>query len=364
MKNILFIALVAMVVAAVGCQSNEPSCGGLSIELGSNDTILTVGETVEYELQVSTKDALRIASATEGWNVRLNGNELIVAAPLDIVEANRHCEVIIESDCHCAALHRSSLHFMVVKEVTLTFEDADARFAPYTIEGCGKMITTWSDLIDDVQYGGALLYNDFVSTGYRWHDAGNTELASALIDNSPFWSGGHAVSNYYNADITTTSYETQLEVATGAPGSAGNNGLAHFCIHNGYVDDASYKTACPSFYFADGVERVVRSMYVVNTSYVLNSLINGDAFSPAATDTTWLKIIATGYNANGQQTGLAEFYLCNGREVVAEWSEWQLHALGKVVKIEFNLQASSDLIGQFGLMTPAYFAYDDVTVWM
>ena len=46
MKNILFIALVAMVVAAVGCQSNEPSCGGLAIELGSNDTILTVGETV------------------------------------------------------------------------------------------------------------------------------------------------------------------------------------------------------------------------------------------------------------------------------------------------------------------------------
>lgn len=247
--------------------------------------------------------------------------------------------------------------------VMLTFEDADARFPAYTIDGCGKHITTWSNLIDSVQYGGALLYNDMAYTGYKWCDAGNTELASAVIDGGPYWNGGHAISNFFIEDITTTTYETQLGVSTGSANHAGNNGSAHFCVHNGYVDEASYKTTLPSFYFADSVARVIKSMYVVNTSYVLNSLVNGDAFSPAATDSTWFKIVAKGYDANGNLTGMSEFMLCDGKDkIVRDWTLWNLESMGKVNKVEFNLDASDDLKGQFGLTVPTYFAYDDVTV--
>ena len=58
----------------------------------------------------------------------------------------------------------------------LTFEDADAKFSPYTLDYAGAEITTWSDLIDKPEYGGPLCYGDYMSCEYTWHDEGNTEL--------------------------------------------------------------------------------------------------------------------------------------------------------------------------------------------
>lgn len=245
----------------------------------------------------------------------------------------------------------------------LTFEDADTKFAPYTIAGCGYTITTWSDLIDKSQYGGPLTYNDYSFTGYEWRDAGNTEIASGIIDGGAYWNGGHAISDYYMEDYTQATYETQFAVSTGTVGAAGHNGSKNFCVQNGYVDDKSWKTVVPSFYFADGVARVVDHMYVVPTSYVYNSLMNGDGFSTPAGDDTWYKIVATGFDANGSATGTAEFMICNGKDnIVSEWTKFDLSKLGKVVKIEFNLVGSEDLVGDYGLNCPAYFAYDDVAV--
>ncbi len=41
---------------------------------------------------------------------------------------------------------------------------------------------------------------------------------------------------------------------------------------------------------------------------------------------------------------------------------FDLSTLGKVARVEFTMQGSADLCGDWGLNTPAYFAYDDVTV--
>lgn len=167
----------------------------------------------------------------------------------------------------------------------------------------------------------------------------------------------------FMADYTQASYETQFAVSTGIDGAAGHNGSKNFCVQNGYVDDFSWKTTVPHFYFADNVARVVDHMYVVPTSYVYNSLLNGDGFSTPASDKTLYKIVATGYDANEQATGTAEFVLCNGKDnIVSEWTKFDLSGLGKVVKITFNLVGSADLIGDYGLNCPAYFAYDDVAV--
>ena len=81
----------------------------------------------------------------------------------------------------------------------LTFEDEDAQFSEYTLDyaddWAGRTITTWSDLIDDPQYGGPLTYADFMSAKYHWYDEGNTELAQTFPDNYAycFWGGGHAI---------------------------------------------------------------------------------------------------------------------------------------------------------------------------
>ncbi|MBQ6581471.1 MAG: DUF4465 domain-containing protein, partial [Alistipes sp.] len=111
-----------------------------------------------------------------------------------------------------------------------------------------------------------------------------------------------------------------------------------------------------------GEERVIDHMWVTNTNYLLNSLTYGDGFNSPATDTTFVKVIAYGYDANDNETGSVELYLCKDGVCLTEWTKWDLSSLGKVVKVAFNLVGSDDMVGDYGLAVPGYFAYDDVTV--
>jgi hypothetical protein len=74
-----------------------------------------------------------------------------------------------------------------------------------------------------------------------------------------------------------------------------------------------------------------------------------------------VKAVAIGYDADGNEPGRVEIYLCNGPDnIVTEWTKWDLSSLGKVVKVDFNITGSSD--NGYGFSQPAYFAYDDVAV--
>ena len=249
---------------------------------------------------------------------------------------------------------------------TLTFEDADAKFAPYTLEYANKTISTWSDLVDDAQYNGTLTYT---SGGvYTWCDEGNTLLTHSFT--APYWGGGHAISNFTNPGYAPEDlpegvwgwYELQFANLVG-----GNNGSKNFCVHMGYVDEYNSTTGmCPElqkFTFADGKARVIDHMYVTNICYVLNSLVHGDGFNPPATDTTTFHIVAIGQDANGNEISRTSFALYLGKDsVVTTWQKWDLSVLGEVVSVGFNLVGSADLYGDFGLNAPGYFAYDDVAV--
>ena len=221
----------------------------------------------------------------------------------------------------------------------------------------------WNGLIDEVQYGGSLLYAD--GGKYSWHDEGNTELCHSFV--TPYWTGGHAISNYAMDDYTTLPegyygwYELQLSVLGG-----GCNGSRNFAVHNGYADfynSQIYDASLQTLEFADGVERVVESMWVTNTCYMLNSLSYGDGFNSPATEVSFVKVVAYGYNSLEEEVGKVEFMLCDGIDnIVSAWTKWELSSLGKVAKIAFNFEASSDQIGDYGMNCPAYFAYDDVVV--
>lgn len=246
----------------------------------------------------------------------------------------------------------------------LTFEDEDAKFTPYSLDYAGKAINTWSDLVDDSQYGGSLTYNNYNADTYYWYDENNTELYHEF--QTPYWGGGHAISNYVIEDYETLPdghygwYELQFATPIG-----GHNGSSNFCVHNGYQDffnSSIYDPILATLSFADGVERVIDHMYVTNINYVLNSLTYGDGFCPAATETSELKIVAIGYDASDNAIGTTTFTLCSGTELVTTWEKFDLSSLGKVAKVIFNFEASEDLIGDYGMNSPAYFAYDDVAV--
>ena len=246
----------------------------------------------------------------------------------------------------------------------LTFEDEDAKFEPYELYG-GAAINTWSDLVDDEQYGGSLTYTDSRNDKYYWYDEGNTELYHSFT--TPYWGGGHVISNYVIEDYQNLPegsygwYTLQMANPIG-----GHNGSANFAVHNGYRDSFNsqiYDASLQSIEFKDGVERVVDHMYVTNTNYVLNSITYGDGFNVPATENTYLKIIAYGYNADNEEVGSLEFYLCNGASnILKTWQKWDLSPLGKVAKIAFNIVASEDQCGSYGMNCPGYFAYDDVAV--
>mgnify|MGYP003407820457 CR=1 FL=1 len=242
----------------------------------------------------------------------------------------------------------------------LTFEDKDAKFESYEVNG--KTIEKWSDLIDDPQYDGPLTY-DYEGT-YFWYDEGNTELSHSF--SGPYWGGGHAISNYVVADYENLPdgkngwHELQFQIPI-LPKSGSN-----FCVHNGYSDffnSQIYDATLVGFSFPEGTEGIVDHMYVTNTSYHLNSISYGDGFNTPLADDGYIKIIAYGYDKEDNDTGSTEIYLSNGSSNIAvNWLKFDLTPLGKVNKVVFNFEASEDQSGAYGLNCPAYFAYDDVAV--
>ena len=285
----------------------------------------------------------------------------------------------------------------------LTFEDKDAKFEPYYLDYAyfwsGKEICTWSDLVDDKQYSGPLMYgNDSMDAMYYWYDEGNTELYHMFPDNYAycFWGGGHAVSNYWgagyadedrNGHIAKYYGEDYVNQWAGKPGADGALGWfllqlmtpvpAHsgdnFCVHYGYMDDYSFIENLPEWTFYDCEPRVIDHMYVTNTIYTLNQLYNGvkseegNSFGgnwTGLTEDAWLKIVAYGFENvdDDEPVSEVEFYLVQGLNVVEEWQKWDLSELGAVAKVRFNFLYSDEMGGRYGFTIPGYFAYDDVAV--
>ena len=284
----------------------------------------------------------------------------------------------------------------------LTFEDEDAQFSEYTLDyaddWAGRTITTWSDLIDDPQYGGPLTYADYMSAAYHWYDEGNTELAHTFPDNYAycFWGGGHAISNYWGAGWSDEDRDTHIAKYYGedyVAENAGNDAMlgwfnlqlmvpvqAHsgenFAVHYGYKDFFTYIENLPELRFEDGEMHVIDHMYVTNTNYTLNQLYNGvkseagNSFGgnwEGLTEDAWLKIVAYGFDdvdadAYAEPISEVEFYLVQGENVVTDWQKWDLSALGEVAKVRFNFLYSDEMGGKYGFTIPGYFAYDDVAV--
>jgi hypothetical protein len=263
----------------------------------------------------------------------------------------------------------------------LTFEDEDTMFEPYectftyamTWSEEYKWIEKWSDYIPrDGQYGNG-------HGSYEWYDKGNTELAFVKPTIDSWWGiSGHAgISDYVGTDEDIDNYDDdnylfmidlQAYNVTG-----GANGSKNFCSQYGYLDPEEYATmyspegVLPGLQFYDEVPRVIDHMYVTNTTYAYGVITHGECDfggSYEYNDESTFKIIAYGYDSfEDNDPTITEFYLLNtNKRIVTDWTKWDLSVLGEVVRIEFNLVACYEGYGRYGLVIPAYFAYDDVAV--
>jgi hypothetical protein len=263
----------------------------------------------------------------------------------------------------------------------LTFEDGTERFEPYectftysmSMYEETKYIEKWSDYIPrDGQYGNG-------HGSYEWYDKGNTELEFVKPTIESWWGiSGHAgISDYIGNDEDINQFhddnlmftiDLQAYNVTG-----GANGSKNFCSQYGYLDPEQYATqyspegVLPGIQFHDGIARVIDHMYVTNTTYSYAILVNGEMSfggNYMQTDESWFKVIAYGYDSfEDTEPTIAEFFLMNtNSRIVTDWTKWDLSSLGEVVRVEFNLVAYDNGYGCYGLVLPAYFAYDDVAV--
>jgi len=344
---------------------NDSGAPVFAVENADGVQVIKCGESREYKVTTSNVATYSI-NKPDGWRASFADGKLTIAAPVaenTFAEPEGSVDITVISQTGNSMIVR--VQVATFERRVLTFEDADAKFTPYPLDYCSREITKWSDLIDDKQYGGPLLYGEEgmgMDTPYYWYDEKNTELAHIMPEgwgNYCFWSGGHAVSNYAGTDLKQGTFTNQLLVY----GAGGHNGSANFAIHYGYWDNSGYNTeeGLPELFFYDGVERVVESMWIMNTVYAMNCYIDGNGLTAKIGPDDWVKLVATGYDAAGDKVGETTFYTCNGPDqIVRDWTKWDLSGLGKVAKIRFNVTGSSD--NGYGFSQPAYFAYDDVTV--
>jgi hypothetical protein len=365
------------------------------------------GTTAEFAVN-SSNIAEYTINSPQGWKGEYSENTLSVTAPakdLCHYDSTGTISIMVVSDAgkcaivklNVAACEKSEPELPYELRV-LTFEDQDARFESYWLDYAGVEITTWSDLIDNPQYGGPLTYADMYSAAYHWYDEGNTELSHTFPYNYSYcyWGGGHAISNYwgegwsdedrnihiakyYGEDYVTENAGNDsmlgwfnLQLMTPVKAHSGDN----FVVHYGYKDEFSFIENLPEIAFEDGVARVIDHMWVTNTNYTLNQLYNGvkseagNSFGgnwSGLTESAWLKIVAQGFDdidadAYAEPVSEVEFYLVLGEDVVTDWEKWDLSPLGAVAKVRFNFNYSEEMGGKYGFTIPGYFAYDDIAV--
>ena len=373
-------------------------------------TEVEYGKSVEFVVEVANVANYTI-NIPQGWKATYGEKRLIVTAPAkDLCHYDNEATIVIivvSEQGKSAIVKLAVIAVDAIQEPepglpyelrVLTFEDKDAMFEPYTLDYAGVYIATWSDLIDNPQYGGPLTYGDYMSAMYTWWDENNTELMHTFPDNYAycFWGGGHAISNYWGEGYSDEDRNLHIAKYYGEDYVAENAGndqklgwfnlqmmtpvKAHsgdnFCVHYGYKDFFSYVENLPELSFADGEARVIDHMWVTNTNYTLNQLHNGvkseagNTFGgnwEGLTDSAWMKIIAQGFDnvdagADDEPISEVEFYLVQGMNVVTDWQKWDLSGLGKVAKVRFNFAYSDEMGGRYGFTIPGYFAYDDVTV--
>ncbi|MBR2962204.1 MAG: DUF4465 domain-containing protein [Alistipes sp.] len=214
----------------------------------------------------------------------------------------------------------------------------------------------WKDLVDTQQYGGELLYS---GKGYAWYDV-RTDLYSKLPDKwqtGTFDGGGIAISNYIVTSLEAT-YEQQLTISEKSLNGAANTNFAVCYVASNDV---------PPFIEFKYTTGIIEFIYVVNTSYTLNVVKNGNSFAPKMGDDQYIKIVATGIDKNGNVTNSLSYKLFDG-PYPKSWKRWDLSALGVVKRVEFRMYEGryingieTDSEAEYPTY-PMYFAFDNIQV--
>ncbi len=211
---------------------------------------------------------------------------------------------------------------------------------------------------------------DFMTEDYMWEDKATTLTSRSKFTTSEwgsFYGGGCTVSNYGSGDLAAKgSYAYDLYVynpsaddaCTGCGAGGSDNFLVLYGNHE--TEISGDDDCCPEIYFRDGKPRWIKSCKINSTAYFVNIVENGNEFSPKLAEGDRVMVYATGIDIEGKETRTASFTLATYGSTVKEWTDWDLHGLGCVVRVRFDIFGGP--INDYGMTTPKYFAIDDIEV--
>lgn len=110
------------------------------------------------------------------------------------------------------------------------------------------------------------------------------------------------------------------------------------------------------------VKSVVPGMYVCNTPWVVDAILNGDGMSDddsapfGAND--YFTLTITGYLDGVAVNNEVKVDLAKGTEYIKDWTYVDLSTLGEINSLKFALSSSKK--NAYGMTTPAYFAFDNL----
>lgn len=113
-------------------------------------------------------------------------------------------------------------------------------------------------------------------------------------------------------------------------------------------------------------ETTVFNLELANSTYVYWAMKTGDdgiGACRAYKEGDWYKVIFKGFNANGDQTGMVEYYLADFRGgkayISTTWEKVDLRGLGnKVKRVEISMDGTDR--SDWGLNTPTYCCIDNI----
>lgn len=199
-----------------------------------------------------------------------------------------------------------------------------------------------------------------------WIDP-ETSLSTIKPDESdyvyPFFVSSYCSSSLDEGTFGSFGYDLFVYKADASDGietsKGGHDGSDNFLIGNGY-NDPYYIDSRPILFFADGVSRVIKSVWVNYTTYFMNVALNGNGFSPALKEGEDCMLTVTGYDLDGAETGSVKMTYAQKDHMLSGWTELDLSGLGAVARVKFDFSGGPN--NGYGFSLPAYLALDDITV--
>ncbi len=186
-------------------------------------------------------------------------------------------------------------------------------------------------------------------------ESGNVRFPCAWDTTYGYWSKGFAPSS--KTDKTTAGSGNLYSASTG-----GGYNSPTYAIGKG---GAGLKL------IGNAAGKPVNGFYVTNTTYANLSMQNGDQFAKkfggtSGNDPDFFLLTVKGFNNGVPKPDSVNFYLADFRfndnaqdYILDTWAWIDLKSIGDVDSLVFRLTSSDE--GQFGMNTPSFFAFDNLT---